>query len=97
VSALPAPVLYPSGREVAAALRDVGTAGPADVLGASGFDVPTLLGLGASAPYLHDGSAGSLADVLANPRHVPPLAEQDRADLAAFLGSIDGETEPMER
>ena len=98
VSALPAgpAAPSPSGREVASALRDVGTAGPADVLGASGFDVPTLLGLGASAPYLHDGSARSLAELLANPRHAPPLAEQDLADLAAFLGSIDGETAPMD-
>jgi YVTN family beta-propeller protein len=97
VSALPAApaALSASGQEVASALRDVGTAGPADVLGAAGFDVPTLLGLSASAPYLHDGSAQGLAELLGNPRHAPPLPEQDLADLVAFLGSIDGETAPV--
>jgi cytochrome c peroxidase len=61
-----------------------------------GFDVPTLLGVGASAPYLHDGSARSLGEVLQNPRHAPPLSEAETADLLAFLVSIDGETTPIE-
>src|SRR5690606_27073172 len=57
--------------EVVAALRDVGTFDPEhDVLGARGFDVPTLLGVHATAPYLHDGSAASLAALLDNERHV---------------------------
>ena len=45
---------------------------------------------------LDDGSARSLADVLANPRHASLLAEEDFADLVALLGSIDFRTRPVE-
>jgi len=97
ISALPGPpgTLASQGElEVATALRDVGTFDPArDVLGANGFDVPTLLGLHASAPYLHDGSAATLADVLANPLHVGrALLPGEVEALVAFLWSIDGRT-----
>jgi len=95
VSALPAPSPG-SGPEIASALRDVGTASPEDVLGGSGFDVPTLLGLGSSPPYLHDGSARNVEEVLKGPRHAPPLSEAEVSDLLLFLGSIDGETRPIE-
>jgi YVTN family beta-propeller protein len=95
VSALPA-TIDGSRPEVASALRDVGTTNPNDVLGRSGFDVPTLLGVGSSAPYLHDGSARSLEDVLKNPRHAPPLSEAEISALVLFLRSIDGETKPIE-
>jgi YVTN family beta-propeller protein len=45
-------------------VHDVGTAsGPAEVLG-SEIDTPTLLSLSRSAPYIHDGSAETLKDVL---------------------------------
>ena len=83
---------------MAAALRDVGTFDEdAEGLGADGFDVPTLLGLHATAPYLHDGSAITLADVLANPRHVPEwLDAAEREALEAFLLSIDEETPPFD-
>ena len=43
--------------------HDVGTATPDERLG-SNFDTPTLKGLWSSAPYLHDGSAATLYDVL---------------------------------
>jgi YVTN family beta-propeller protein len=100
-SALPGPVgtLAPNGEEeVLAVLRDVGTFAPGAVgLGANGFDVPTLLGLHATAPYLHDGSAGRLGDVLANPRHAPAsLSAAERVALAAFLATIDGNTPPFD-
>ena len=100
-SALPGPVgtLAPHGEvEVSAALRDVGTFEEGSVgLGANGFDVPSLLGLHATAPYLHDGSAITLADVLANPRHVPEwLDAAEREALEAFLLSIDEETPPFD-
>lgn len=97
VSRLPGPVgtLAPDGEvEVGAALRDVGTfrAGR-DVLGADGFDVPSLLGLHASAPYLHDGAAVTLAEVVAEPEHGgSDLAPGDAAALVAFLKSIDAST-----
>ena len=97
-SALPGPVgsLAPRGEPMTyAVLRDVGTFDPAaDVLGAEGFDVPTLLGLHASAPYLHDGRATTLAEVLVPP-HAPALSTADRDALAAFLATIDATTEPL--
>ncbi len=61
-----------------------------------GLDTPSLLGLWDSAPYLHDGSAGSLLDVLTtkNPtdRHgvTSVLSTNQLADLVAYLLSLDG-------
>ena len=85
--------------EVVSALVDVGTFAPAtDVLGANGFDVPTLLGLHATAPYLHDGSAASLRDVLRNETHTGGAVTDGDADaLVAFLLSIDATTTPFDR
>ncbi|HTL66819.1 MAG TPA: hypothetical protein VL200_04085 [Lacunisphaera sp.] len=42
-------------------LRDVGTKGARDSSGV--FDTPHLLGIGASAPYLHDGRAATLEEL----------------------------------
>lgn len=42
---------------------DVGTAGPVDKRGEA-FDTPTLVELWRTAPYLHDGSAATLKEVL---------------------------------
>jgi len=70
--------------------HDVGTATPDERLGPA-YDTPTLHGLWASAPYLHDGSAATLYDVLttANPadRHgvTSHLTEAELADLIAFM------------
>lgn len=82
--------------QVASALVDVGTFREGlDVLGAAGFDVPTLLGLHATAPYLHDGSAATLEAVLANPDHVgAELARRDVDALAAYLRTIDAASAP---
>jgi len=83
-----APVLY-----------DVGTlgAGSGARLGEplTGLDTPSLRGLWRTAPYLHDGSAATLEDVLttANPddRHgvTSGLTAAQRADLIAFLRGLD--------
>ncbi|MBI1851031.1 MAG: hypothetical protein HYR85_11875 [Planctomycetes bacterium] len=60
-----------------------------------GIDTPTLRGLWATAPYLHDGSAATLMDVLttADPGglhgNVGPLTDDDRANLVAYLLQID--------
>lgn len=85
--------------QITEALFDVGSFdATADVLGASGFDVPTLLGLHASAPYLHDGSAHTLEMVLTNPAHAGgSLASAQLSNLAAFLRSIDLATKPFAR
>jgi YVTN family beta-propeller protein len=61
--------------------HDVGTLAGDDVLGAEGFDTPSLTGLATSAPYLHDGSAATLNEAV---RHGGvPLDD----DLRAYLES----------
>jgi cytochrome c peroxidase len=79
-------------------LHDVGTLGPGSGqrLGAPliGIDTPTLLGLWSSAPYLHDGSAPALLEVLtvrnAGDRHgtTSQLSAAELDDLIAFLQSL---------
>lgn len=89
----PGTVAGPTGDQVDAALHDVGTypVGQSG-LGELGFKIPTLLGLHATAPYLHNGAATDLRAVLANPLHVGVIAEADLDDLVAFLLSIDDST-----
>lgn len=72
-------------------LHDVGTgAGPDEKVGPQ-FDTPSLRGLFATAPHLHDGSAATLKEVLKgkNPgdRHgvTSHLTAEELDDLAAFL------------
>jgi hypothetical protein len=76
-------------------VHDVGTAlGSAEVLGPL-IDTPTLLSLSRSAPYLHDGSAPTLMDVLTsgNPgdQHgVTSLLSKDQLKaLIAFMLALD--------
>jgi hypothetical protein len=57
------------------------------------LDTPTLHGVAAAPRLLHDGSAATLDDVLAERGSVRgmiarPLAASERADLAAFLESL---------
>ncbi|MBN2469146.1 MAG: hypothetical protein JXN59_00370 [Anaerolineae bacterium] len=56
------------------------------------FDTPTLRGLWATAPYMHDGVAQTLEEVLTrtDPVHgvAAGLTEQQLADLIAFLLSL---------
>lgn len=99
-SQLPGPVgtLAPNGEaEVSGVLKQIGSYDPArDVLGEHGFDVPTLLGLHVSAPYLHDGSAQRLEAVLSQPEHTSVmLGVQEREILSTFLNSLDADTPPI--
>ncbi|NJM08306.1 c-type cytochrome [Candidatus Gracilibacteria bacterium] len=102
ISALPgAPgTLDPDGNgEIDAVLRNVGTLNVLDVRGKNGFDVPTLVGLARTAPYLHDGSLATLEEVINSGHPTPqtpttPLRDDDRAALAAFLRAIDMTTPP---
>ncbi len=83
--------------------HDVGTLKPSSGqrLGSAltGLDTPTLRGVWATAPYLHDGSAATLMDVLttANPggahANVSGLTTGQLAQLVAYLQQID-ESEP---
>ncbi|PHQ79492.1 MAG: hypothetical protein COB69_07855 [Phycisphaera sp.] len=84
----------PSGQ-----IHDVGTLGPGSGQASggplTGLDTPTLRGLWASAPYLHDGSAATLRDVFStrNPGglHGPTntLTKQELKRLEAYLLQID--------
>jgi cytochrome c peroxidase len=51
---------------------------------------PILRGLSARAPYFHNGSAGTLDDVINfyNMRFSMGLTTQQQADLVAFLKSL---------
>ena len=78
-------------------MHDIGTGhGPDELLGPR-FDTPSLRGVWHTAPYLHDGRASTLRDVLVthNPagRHgqTSQLSEQELQDLVAFLRSLEGE------
>lgn len=80
-------------------LHDVGTIRPSSGqrLGAAltGLDTPTLRGLWRTAPYLHDGSAATLREVLttrnAGDRHgrTSALTDTQRADLETYLLALD--------
>ncbi|MFV8756329.1 hypothetical protein ACNOYE_37760 [Nannocystaceae bacterium ST9] len=73
--------------------------------GVSGFNVPSLLGIAKGAPFLHNGAAETLEELLdpagdfvthlrAGNQVFAPTAQQ-LADLIAFLRSIDDATEPF--
>jgi YVTN family beta-propeller protein len=84
----------------AAAVAGQSTQGFAS-FGAAGFNSPSLLGLGTSAPYFHDGSAQTLEEVAA--RHLldggktiaQQLSAQELQSLLTFLRSIDDKTAPV--
>jgi len=91
---------------VGADLPQVAVLGFANVQarGALGFNVPSLISVFASAPYLHSGAAASLDDVLRNVTH-RTAGRADHVDLLGsaltrrflvqFLRSIDRNTEPI--
>jgi DNA-binding beta-propeller fold protein YncE len=84
-------------------LHDVGTLKPTSGTRGGqallGLDTPSLLGIWETAPYLHDGSAATLRDVLttANPNDqhgfTSSLSEQQVDQLVAFLQQLDGDQE----
>lgn len=64
-----------------------------DLFGLTGVDTQSLVGIAASAPYLHDGSAATLRDVLELSRtgamgDTSALSEDELADLEAYLRSL---------
>ncbi len=81
-------------------LWDIGTITPmtGERLGQplAGIDTPGLVGVWASAPYLHDGSAATLRDVLRTSFKAARLegtSDADLDDLVTYLASIDGRPE----
>jgi DNA-binding beta-propeller fold protein YncE/cytochrome c peroxidase len=85
-------------------LHDVGTikasSGKRSGAPLLGIDTPTLLGIWETAPYLHDGSAPTLRDVLttANPRDshgfTSELTSAEIDQLVAFLQQLDNDLPP---
>ena len=75
----------------AATLRDIGTIKPTSGqrLGGplTGIDVPTLRDVWATAPYLHDGSAATLADAVTRHNGVS-ITGSDLTKLVAYLQQI---------
>ncbi len=64
-----------------------------DMFGLQGVNTPTLLGIASSAPYLHDGRAPTLRDVLDYSRSgemgdTSMLSEAEMQDLEAYLRSL---------
>ena len=80
--------------------HDVGTATTSSGLGIGeplegvGFETPTLLGLWESGPYLHDGSARTLGEVLDRHGDIPAIPNRD--DLLRYLLEIDSTSLPPE-
>jgi mono/diheme cytochrome c family protein len=66
---------------------------PHDLYGLGQVDTPSLIGVAASAPYLHDGSAPTLRAVLegataAGMGDLSGLSEADLSDLEAYLRTL---------
>jgi YVTN family beta-propeller protein len=81
-------------------LRGTGGAIGATALGGLGFNVPSLLGVHASAPYLHNGAAQTLDTVftqhnLDGGTIATVLSAAEQQDVQAFLRTIDGRTDPF--
>ena len=90
----PAPRFTDSAMVTPFITHDVGTGRrPLEMLGPA-FDTPSLRGLWDSAPYLHDGSARTLRDVLTarnpNDRHgtTSHLSPEEIDDLITYLMSL---------
>lgn len=76
----------------ASALSDIGTLKPTSgnrLNGAlNGIDIPTLKDVWSTAPYLHDGSAHTLATAILAHRGVT-LSTKDLSNMVAYIQSID--------
>jgi cytochrome c peroxidase len=91
------------GNEIRANAVVAGAGANVQARGALGFNVPSLISVFASAPYLHSGAAPTLGDVLDNVTHrsagsggVDMLSDaNDRRAVERFLQSIDRSTEPF--
>jgi YVTN family beta-propeller protein len=68
--------------------HDVGTGNGSQERKGAAFDTPSLRSLYDTAPYFHDGSAATLADVLERHGDTQSLLEHERRDLIEFLRTI---------
>jgi mono/diheme cytochrome c family protein len=78
-------------------LSDIGTIKPSSgqrlYSPLAGFDVPTLRDVWATAPYLHDGSAPTLADAVRAHRNVT-LSDDEMRQITAYLRELGREEAP---
>lgn len=99
---------YASAGQTIVMIENIGTfsaANPIEIrnnatlaAGGIGFNVPSLLGIKYTAPYFHNGSAQTLGEVfsghaLGGGTIASEISASERADLLAFLETIDGATE----
>ena len=81
-------------------IRDVGTGGDAREKMGNAYDTPTLLGVYRCGPYIHDGRAKTLRDVVSicnkDNKHgvTSHLKESEIDDLVEFLKSLPFEPPP---
>ena len=79
--------------------HDVGTIGVSSGVGLDGvgFETPTLLDVGRTPPYFHDGSMATLAEVVASGHGTNRiLSETEQTDSVAFLQSLEEYAEDTE-
>ncbi|MEZ4287377.1 MAG: hypothetical protein R3A47_04390 [Polyangiales bacterium] len=60
-----------------------------------GFDTTTLLSAWATAPYLHDGSAATLADAIASHASAVDLSNADLSDIARYIAELETNRSPI--
>ncbi len=83
-------------------IRGIGAVGQT-ALGGLGFNAPSLLGVGSTAPYLQNGSESTLTGVFSQHRLnsstsgtiSDTLSTEELAALEAFLEQLDGRTSPV--
>jgi len=80
------------------ARHDVGTLAPTsgDRLGGplDGLDTPSLLGVWATPPYLHDGSAATLEEAILRHESASELSSQQVADIGHYLRTLERDSSP---
>ena len=79
--------------------HDIGSGTPASEFARdSAFDTPTLINAAFTAPYMHDGSLETLADVVRwfNDNFELGLSAQDSTDLTNYLEAVGGADNPWE-
>jgi large repetitive protein len=57
-----------------------------------GLDTPTLKGLWATAPYLHDGSASTISESISAHTNIPVLAAEEIRLISVYLNQLDNNT-----
>ena len=79
--------------------HDIGSGNPSSEFARdSAFDTPTLINVAQTAPYMHDGSLATLADVVNwfDGGFDLGLSSQNKADLTAYLEAVGGADTPWE-